>query len=288
MAGPSMPDDWYVETCHEAGAAFGLAIEERLYDEQSEYQRVEVYQTTHFGRLMTLDGLVMLTQRDHHHYHEMLVHPALFLHPQPQRVLVVGGGDCGTLTEVLKHDSVQAVVQVELDPAVTRAAQACFPELHAATEDPRVTLEFGDGIAWLRDAAAGSFDVILIDSTDPVGPAEGLFTTAFYGDCHRALTDAGVLALQSESPLLHEAIIRRIHGNLAQAGFGARALMGFPQTVYPSGWWSITQASRGAAPAQFRAADAAAKTFATRYYNAELHRGALAVPEFLSDIPFGP
>src|SRR5690606_11377001 len=155
------------------------------------------------GRLMVIDGSIMLTQRDNFLYHEMMSHPALFTHPDPKRVVIIGGGDCGTLREVLKHASVESVVQIDIDERVTRLSERFFPELCSSNGDPRADLRFEDGIEWIKRAADGSIDVLIIDSTDPVGPAVGLFAVDFYRECCRALAANGVMVQQSESPLLH-------------------------------------------------------------------------------------
>ncbi|HEX7043365.1 MAG TPA: polyamine aminopropyltransferase [Burkholderiales bacterium] len=275
-------ETWYTEQWSEQGAAISLKIRAKLHDEQSPYQRIEVYETETFGRLMTLDGLVMVTGRDNFIYHEMMSHPALYTHPDPRRVLIIGGGDCGTLREVLKHPDVAAATQVELDERVTRVAEQYFPELCASNGDPRARLHFADGIRWVAEAAPGSYDVIIVDSTDPVGPAAGLFSEAFYRNCLRALGPDGVLVGQSESPLFHADLIRSMQESMRAAGFAHVGTLYFPQCTYPSGWWSATLASKGAAPENFREAAAAAKPFATRYYNAAIHRAALAAPEFLA------
>jgi spermidine synthase len=271
--------EWYQERWAGEGSALALEITAKLHDHQSPYQRVEVYETTRFGRLLTLDGLVMLTSRDNHIYHEMLAHPALYAHPDPRRVLIVGGGDCGTLTEVLRHPTVEHVDMVELDEAVTQAAERFFPELTAARRDPRAHLRFEDGIAFVAAAPPGSYDAILVDSTDPVGPAEGLFGEAFFRDCRAALTPSGVLATQSESPLFHADLIARVHGALRAGGFDHAASVHFPQCTYPSGWWSVTLGAKSGRADACRAPDPL--PFPTRYYNAGVHRGALALPQEL-------
>lgn len=275
-------DSWFTETCVECGTAFALRIKERLHEELTQYQKIEIFATSTFGNLMTIDGFVMLTGRDNFIYHEMMSHPALFAHPDPQRVLVIGGGDCGTLREVLKHPTVTQAHQVEIDERVTRLAERYFPELCESNDDPRARLIFADGIQWVADAAAGSYDVVIIDSTDPVGQAARLFGTAFYVDCRRILGDRGVLIAQSESPLLHHDLIRSMHRNMRAAGFNEALTLNFPQCSYPSGWWSATMAGSGPL-AQFRVADAQNKAFATRYYSHAIHRAALAVPPFLAD-----
>ncbi|MDA8390754.1 MAG: polyamine aminopropyltransferase [Gammaproteobacteria bacterium] len=274
-------DGWYSEEWAGQGSAISLRIKEKLHDEQSPYQRIEIYETETFGTLMTLDGLVMVTDRDNFVYHEMMSHPALFTHEKPERVLIIGGGDCGTLREVLKHEEVRHVDQVELDERVTRVAERYFPELCAANADPRAHLHFQDGIKWVKDAPAGSYDVIIVDSTDPVGPAAGLFGQAFYADCLRALARDGIVVGQSESPLFHAGLIKSMHEALRGANFLDVATLYFPQCTYPSGWWSATMARRDTTLAGFREEAVAERDFATRYYNDGIHRAALASPEFL-------
>ncbi|MCG8535932.1 MAG: polyamine aminopropyltransferase, partial [Pseudomonadales bacterium] len=151
-----------------------------------------------------------------------------------------------------------------------------------ANGDARAQLLFDDGIAWIKNAEPGSLDVIIIDSTDPVGPAEGLFAVDFYRDCRKALSADGILVQQSESPILHSnSIIKKIHSDMKEAGFGQCHTLPFPQPVYPTGWWSCTMAGPAGSLTQFREADSANKAFKTEYYNADIHRGALAVPEFM-------
>lgn len=280
----ALDQNWYTEEWAEQGAAISLKIREKLHDEQSPYQRIEIYETETFGTLMTLDGLVMVTDRDNFIYHEMMSHPALFTHPNPKRVLIIGGGDCGTLREVLRHDSVELAEQVELDERVTRVAEKFFPELCAANDDPRARLHFADGIEWVARAAPDSYDVIVVDSTDPVGPAAGLFAETFYRNCLRALGQNGVLAGQSESPLFHAELIRSVHRALRAAGFRDVATLDFPQCTYPSGWWSATLAGKDGVLSSFRAAAVEARNFPTRYYNRAIHAAALALPQFLDEL----
>lgn len=271
---------WFTEVADAAGSAFSLRCRRKLHEERSEYQTIEVYETEHFGNLMVIDGFTMLSSRENFLYHEMLAHPVLLTHPRPARVCIIGGGDCGTLREVLKHASVEQVTQIDIDERVTRVAERFFPELTASNADPRATLLFADGIRWIADAAPASLDVIIIDSTDPVGPAEGLFTADFYRDCRRVLADGGLLVQQSESPLYHLDIIAAMHEDLRSAGFGAVRPLFFPQTIYPSGWWSATMACTDASLPEFRRIDAA-DVLDTVYYNSDIHGAALAQPEFV-------
>ncbi len=278
----ALDKNWFSEIEHQAGSAFSLKISQKLHDERSPFQHIEVYATEGFGNLLVIDGCIMLTERDNFLYHEMLVHPALFTHPDPKQILIIGGGDCGTLREVLKHPGVESAIQVDIDEAVTRTAERFFPQLCEANHDPRAELHFADGIAWVKNAAEGSYDIIIVDSTDPVGPAQGLFTQSFFQDCRRALGEQGLLVQQSESPLFHlESILIPMHRAMFEAGFLHVNSLYFPQCAYPSGWWTTTMASTTNSPVRFRETDASNKPFATRYYNVDIHRASLVTPEFV-------
>lgn len=272
--------NWFTEVFAATGTAFSLKIKAKLHEEQTPFQRIEIHDTETFGKLMVIDGCTMVSTRDNYLYHEMMTHPVLYTHARPEVVWIIGGGDCGSLREVLRHQEVTKAVQIEIDERVTRLAEVHFPELCESNHDPRAELLFIDGIKWVKDAPAGSVDVIIVDSTDPVGPAEGLFNAAFYRECLRCLKPGGILAQQSESPLLHEDLIVAMHRTMREAGFTHTTSLVFPQCIYPSGWWSGTLAS--ASPISgFREADVAGKDFATQYYNADVHRAAFALPEFL-------
>lgn len=273
-------DNWFIEEDTTGGSAFAVRLREHLHSEQTAYQRIDIYATEKFGNVMAIDGFFMLTARENFLYHEMMSHPALFTHPDPKRVVIIGGGDCGTLREVLQHAGVEHCLQVEIDERVTRLAEQYFPELCTANDDPRAAFYFGDGIRWMTDTPTGSVDLVIVDSTDPVGPAEGLFTEAFYRDCYNALGDDGLLVHQSESPLYHLDIIRPMHAAMRAAGFADIQPLFFPQPCYPSGWWSASMAGKSALQGRFRADAARNKPFATQYYNADIHQAALAVPEF--------
>ncbi|HET6905724.1 MAG TPA: polyamine aminopropyltransferase [Rhodanobacteraceae bacterium] len=273
--------NWFTEAHAASGSSIGFRTERQLHAEKTQFQNIEIYQTTDWGNLMVIDGCIMLTSRDNFLYHEMMSHPALFTHVQPKRVVVIGGGDCGTLREVLRHKEVEQAVQVEIDERVTRLAEQYFPELCEANNDPRARLLFDDGIRYMADCAAGSVDVVIVDSTDPVGPAEGLFNAAFYASCFRALGPGGILVQQSESPIAHLELIKSMRDEMRKAGFGAVRTLPFPQPCYPTGWWSCTMACKGADFTAFRERDATAGSFPTRYYNAAIHRAALAEPEFM-------
>ncbi len=277
---------WFTEVHEAAGCAFSFRIKAKLHEEHSAYQRISIYATEDWGNVMAIDGYVMLSTRDNFLYHEMMSHPALFTHAAPKNVLIIGGGDCGTLREVLKHPGVEHAQQVELDERVTRLSEQFFPELCASNGDPRAELRFVDGIKWVQEAAPGHYDVIIIDSTDPIGPAEGLFQRPFYQDCFKALGADGILVQQSESPLLHLPLIQRMHQDMRAAGYLDTLTLHFPQPVYPSGWWSATLARRDTTLSGFREEDARDKPFQTHYYNHAIHTASMCAPNFLYEALF--
>ena len=272
---------WFTEQHDYSGSSIGFRVTQRLHAEQSAFQHIEIYDTTDWGKLMVIDGCMMVTTRDNFFYHEMMSHPALFTHANPKKVVVIGGGDCGTLREVLRHKSVQSAIQVEIDERVTRLAEKYFPELCESNNDPRAQLLFIDGIKWMAECEPESLDIVIVDSTDPIGPAEGLFNAAFYASCLRALKPDGIIVQQSESPLAHLPLLEDIRNAMTTAGFSALHTLCFPQPCYPTGWWSATLARKQGNLDSFRENDVAAKPFVTQYYNLDTHRGALAQPEFL-------
>ena len=280
----TLNDEWFTEIFEDSGTAFSLKIKQKLHEEKTEYQSIAIYETEKFGNLMTIDGCTMVSSRDNFLYHEMMSHPALFVHPNPKNVVIIGGGDCGTLREVLKHPGVEKVWQIVIDRRVTELSEQYFPELCESNNDPRAELCFVDGIKWVQDAAADSIDIIIVDSTDPVGPAEGLFTENFYRDCKKALGGKGILIQQSESPLVHQDLIKAMRDAMRNAGFVSTETLNFPQCIYPTGWWSATMASVDGNLQAFREQDAANKEFSTTYYNAAIHRAALTAPEFFKSI----
>ena len=273
------PSQWFTEQVPAAGSAFSLKIKQKVHEEQSEFQHLEIYETETFGYLMVIDGCTMVSTRDNFFYHEMMSHPALYTHPNPKRVWIIGGGDCGTLREVLKHDSVEHAVQIDIDERVTRLAEIYFPELCASNNDPRADLKFIDGIKWVKDAAPNSVDIIIVDSTDPIGPALGLFSEDFYRDCYNCLSENGMIVQQSESALFNMTLIGEMRDAMSASGFNHLQTLFFPQCLYPSGWWSATLASKTDL-STFREQDSINKPFETVYYNIDIHKASLAQPEF--------
>ncbi|MDD2227908.1 MAG: polyamine aminopropyltransferase [Candidatus Cloacimonetes bacterium] len=273
---------WHIDY-HSPHRGLSFEIEQVLHTERSMYQEIQIVQTPEFGKVMLLDGVLMLTESDEFAYHEMLCHPALLTHPKPQKVLIIGGGDCGTLKRVLEHPSVQQVVQVEIDEMVTRVSKEYFPQLTNATKDSRAELVFGDGIAYLKEQFS-SFDVILVDSTDPVGPAEGLFRREFLVDCHRALNPDGILCLQSESPWITslQPIISQVNRDL-KGLFPIVAPYTAAIQTYQAGLWMFQLASKQYHPLQIDAQSKfAARNLSCKYYNPLLHNAAFVLPQFVN------
>jgi len=257
---------------------------EQLVSERSPFQQIDVYENASFGRLLALDGLTQTTERDEFIYHEMLVHVPLISLADPKRVLIIGGGDGGTLRRVLEHPSIERAVMVEIDERVTQVCRELMPSIGGdAFDDPRAEVHFADGIAYVRDGGE-SFDAILIDSSDPVGPGEGLFTVDFYRAARGRLTDGGVLCAQSGSPGFQQDELHRTYNHASAAFRDARVYVGFVPT-YPGGMWSFTLAGeRLALDPVVAAARADERKIQTRYWRPELQRGAFDVPQIVFDV----
>jgi len=277
-------DNWFTEIEDRNGIAFSLRIKQKLHEEKTPYQLIEIFETESFGNLMVLDGCIMLSQKENFIYHEMVSHPVLFTHPNPENVLIIGGGDCGTLKEVLKHQSVRRVYQIDIDEQVTRLSEKYFPELCVSNNDVRAELLFVDGIKWVQQSAPQSYDVIIVDSTDPIGPGEGLFAQSFYESCHAALGENGLLIQQSESPLIHQLLLRDMHKSMRLAEYDDVKTFFFPQMVYPSGWWSGTIAKKQGVLSGFREQESKNNDFNCEYYNHDVHKAAFAMPSFFKNL----
>ena len=270
---------WYTEK-QTPNLGLSCKITRTLHVEKTEYQDMAVIDTVQYGRMLVLDGMVMTTEVDEFVYHEMITHIALNTHPHPQRVLVVGGGDGGAIREIIKHPSVKEAVLGEIDRRVVEVSQEYLPSIAGALTDSRVTLAIGDGVEHVRQSK-GKYDVILVDSTEPIGPAVGLFSREFYQDVFEALTPDGIMVAQSESPFVNQDVIRMIHTNLAGV-FPIKHLYLASIPTYPSGLWSFTIASKKWDPLQVDRA--AIKPLATKYYTPEVHFGAFKLPKFAADL----
>lgn len=215
--------------------------EDVLFRGKSEFQTVEVIETKAYGRMLSLDGCVMVTDVDEFVYHEMIAHVPALIHKDPRRVVVIGGGDGGTVRELLKHRGVQEIILCEIDGMVVDACRKYFPKVAQGLDDPRVKVKIGDGVAYMKELNA-EIDIAVIDSTDPIGPGEGLFSGDFYRSVAKALRPGGVMVAQSESPWHPREVHQRIHRNIAAGFKHKRSYIGAIPT-YPRGFWSWTMAA---------------------------------------------
>ncbi len=273
-------DLWYTEK-HSDNVGITIKTTQTLFSGKSAFQQLDIVETLEFGRMMLLDGLVMVTERDEFIYHEMIVHPALLTHPQPKKILVIGGGDGGSIREIMKHPEVELAVLCEIDGLVIEKSIEFLPSMAAEIDgkNPRVKLHVDDGIAYIR-AHQNEFDIILVDSTDPIGPAVGLFAESFYHLVFSALKDDGIMVAQSESPFYHAEIQKNMYRNLRAVFPIVEMYQAFIPT-YPSGFWSFAFASKKYHPlTDFDPDRAARRPFHSRYYNEDLHRGAFMLPTF--------
>ncbi len=262
---------------------------EILFSEKSPYQQVRVFETCSYGRLLAINNMVMCTERDEFHYHEMIVHPALQAHGSPRQVLVIGGGDGGTIREVFKYDEIENVTMVEIDETVVRAAKLHLPTMSRDFSHPKLNLIIGDGIEFVSKAGPRTYDAIIVDGSDPIGPAKGLFTEAFYRDCAKALKDDGVLVTQGESPMFHTEAFVELNACLKTIfGRDQVATVLFHATTYPTGMWSLQLASKNQRPLKSPANQDRARQFVRqkklKYYNEELHPASFALPNFVKKL----
>lgn len=270
---------WFTEKQTES---FGITakVVRTLHSEQSRYQRIDVLETVDYGRMLVLDGMVMCTERDEFAYHEMIAHVALNTHPAPKRVLVIGGGDGGTIREVVRHNTVEKAVLAEIDERVIEVSRQFLPGIAAGLSDPRVEIRVGDGVAHVREHP-NTYDVILVDSTEPIGPAEGLFAREFYQGIYEALKEDGLFVAQTESPLFNADLVSRVWRDVASIYPVARLYLAYIPT-YPSGMWSFTLGSKRYDP--LAVDPSSLPDLNTRYYTPELHRAAFALPRFVREL----
>jgi len=253
-----------------------------LHSSQSSFQRIEVVESLDFGRMLVLDGVINLTERDEFVYHEMLVHVPLFSHPNPLKILIVGGGDGGTAREVLKHEGVNSIQQVEIDGEVIAVSRKYFPSLALALGHPKVNVLLMDAIQYIRETDE-KFDVILIDSTDPVvEQSEGLFTGSFYGDCLHALTEQGILAAQAGDISFESNLVSSIFGRLKEVFPIVRTYLA-PIPSYTLVPYSFAFCSKVIHPEMELGFSRFGRGFQARYYNHRIHRAAFALPEHLRE-----
>lgn len=267
---------------------FGIAIEkdEDLFSDKSDFQTVDVFSSRAFGNVLTLDGLMMVTERDEFFYHEMITHIPMLTHHNPENILIVGGGDGGTVRELLKHDSVKHIDMVEIDGMVIDASKKFFPTVAGKLDDPKVSVFTLDAIDFIKDKV-DCYDIVLVDSTDPIGPGEGLFNVDFYNNVKRALKKGGIVVPQTEGPFAQSENMKKTYALLRKVFKNVAPYCG-PMPTYPGGYWSwgfcsddVMVPNKDTKIDEVRA-NKIEKT--CKIYNKELHSAVFCVPNFVKEL----
>lgn len=270
---------WFTEKQTES---YGITakIKQTLHTEQTEFQKLDMVETEEFGNMLILDGMVMTTKKDEFVYHEMVAHVPLFTHPHPENILVVGGGDGGVIREVLKHPSVKKATLVEIDGKVIEYSKKYLPEIAGELDNPRVEVIVGDGFMHIAQAEQ-EYDVIMVDSTEPVGPAVNLFTKGFYAGISKALKEDGLFVAQTDNPWFKADLIREVQRDVKEI-FPIVRLYTANVPTYPSGLWTFTIGSKKHDPLAVE--DNRFHDIETKYYTKELHKAAFVLPRFVADL----
>lgn len=270
---------WFTE---KQTPTFGITakIRQTFVHEQTEFQQLDMIETEEFGRMLVLDGMVMTTVKDEFVYHEMVAHPVLNTHPDPKQVLVVGGGDGGVIREILKHPGVERAVLVEIDGKVIEYSKQFLPEIAGKLEDPRVEVIVNDGYMHILEHK-NEYDVIMVDSTEPVGPAAPLFERGFYQGIHEALKDEGIFVAQTDNPWFKADLIRQVHRDVKDI-FPVVRVYGANIPTYPSGLWTFTMGSKKHDPLEVD--ENSIPELDTKYYSPRLHKAAFVLPRFVEEL----
>lgn len=275
---------WYTEE-HSENVRFSIKVEEQLYSAQSQFQRIDVFQSKEFGRFFTLDGLMMVTEKDEFIYHDMITHVAMATNPNIKKVLVIGAGDGGTVRELTRYSTIEHIDMVEIDKMVVDVCIKYLPQTACKLNDKRVNLLFEDGLKFVRTKVQ-EYDLIIVDSTDPFGPGEGLFTKEFYGNCFNALKEDGILVNQHETPYYdsYAKSMQRAHKRIKEFFPVCRVYQAHIPT-YPSGHWLFGFASKKYDPVKDLDAEKWNKLgLKTKYYNTDIHTGSFALPNYVIDL----
>ena len=275
---------WYTEQ-HTENVRFSIKVDKPLYSGQSEFQRIDIFKSKEFGTIFTLDGLMMVTEKDEFIYHDMIVHVPMATNPKIKKVLVIGAGDGGTVRELTRYYTVEHIDMVEIDKMVVDVCREYLPQTACKLDDPRVKLYFEDGLKFVR-SKENVYDLIIVDSTDPFGPGEGLFTREFYGNCFKALKEDGILVNQHESPYYGEYAksMQRAHKRIREFFPVCRVYQAHIPT-YPSGHWLFGFASKTYDPLTDIDEQAwNSLGLNTKYYNTEIHKGCFALPSYVKEL----
>ncbi len=273
---------WFTED-QSKDVRFSFRVKEQLFHGKSKYQTLDYYDSYEFGRVMVLDDIIMLTEKDEFIYHEMITHPAFMIHPNIEKVLIIGGGDGGTLREVLRHSQVRSPELVDIDDLVLETAPKYIPFTGKALKDQRAKVMALDGIEYMKDKN-NEYDLIIIDSTDPISVGEGLFTKKFYSDCFKALKEDGILINQAESPFYYEDRFLNIYNKLNSI-FPIFSFYSAPVPTYGSGYWMFGFASKKYHPLKdFNQKRLENSNLKMKYYNTEIHKASFVMPNFVKNL----
>jgi spermidine synthase len=275
---------WFSDM-HTETVKLSIRIERQLFSAQSEYQRIDVLDSREFGKILVADGDLMLTEMDEFIYHEMISHVPMAVHPDVRQVLVIGGGDGGVVRELVKYEGIRQIDVVEVDPLLVEVCRKYFPQMACSLNDPRVEIYHEDGLRFVR-SKADAYDLIIIDSPNPFGPGEGLFTKEFYGNCYNALHEDGIMINQHESPFYKEEAFQcqRMHKRILES-FPISRIYQAHIPSYPSGHWLFGFASRKYHPLDDM--DGVRWNLLgihTRYYLPRLHAGVFALPAYVEEL----
>ena len=275
---------WYSER-HTPNVEFSIKVDKQLYSGQSDFQRIDVFDSKEFGRFLTLDGYVMLTEKDEFIYHEMMVHVPMAVAPDITKVLVIGAGDGGVVRELVRYQTIEEIDLVEIDPLVIEICKKYLPSTACQLGDKRVHIYNEDGLKYIR-RFEDYYDLIIVDSTDPFGPAEGLFTKEFYGNCYKALKEYGIMVNQHESPFyLEDAQAMQNTHKCIIASFPIGKVFQAHIPTYPSGHWLFGFASKKLHPVRdLNGVKWNSLGMKMRYYNTQLHVGAFALPTYVEEL----
>lgn len=278
-----MDDLWYSEM-HTPTTKLSIKVKQVLHQEQSTYQSIAVFESDEFGRFLSLDGRLMLTEKDEFIYHEMITHIAMAVQPTIKKVLLIGAGDGGVARELCKYAHIEHIDLVEIDACVIACCKQYLPFCACGFDDDRVHVHIQDGLKFVRSKQA-EYDLIIVDSTDPFGPGEVLFTKEFYGACFHALKVDGILINQHENGFYQTNVeeMKSAHANI-QKVFPVSAVYQAHIPTYPSGHWLFGFASKGASPLAIQSTAWKEMNIATRYYNCDLHWGAFALPNYIKEL----
>ncbi len=274
---------WYSEN-HTPNVKFSIKIDKQIVSVQSDFQRIDIFDSFDFGRILTLDGFLMITEKDEFIYHEMITHVPMAVHPNAQNILVIGAGDGGTVRELCKYKCVKSIDLVEIDKKVVEVCKKHFNQTACKLNDKRVKIYYEDGLKFVRNKT-DLYDLIIVDSTDPFGPGEGLFTREFYGSCFKALKEDGILVNQHESPYYPQdaKAMQRAHKNI-KAVFPLHKVYQAHIPTYPSGHWLFGFASKKYSPYDLNKEKWNKLKIKTDYYNTELHEGAFKLPNYVKEL----